>query len=275
MRENNGGEPIEPGAYERLFITELPTIKRVIASIARRYRLPASDAEDFASEVYLRLVADDYKVLRQFRGRASLQTFLSVVIRRMYCDYRNARWGKWRPSAASRTAGDAAVLLERLTQRDGLTFDEACATIQGRAQRPIDPAALAATFGRFRRRGRPRLVNVDELADTLRSESTADERIRTAEEGLAWSAALTELDAVCAGQSDSDRLLLKFRFGFGLPVSVIARRLHLNQKQLYRRLDRILLQLRKSLEARGMIGRDLLACVGKNFVSPSQVATFK
>ena len=249
----------------------LPAIKRVIASVARRYRLPASEAEEFAGDVFLRIVSDNYAVLRKFRGRSSLQTFLNVVVRRMYFDYQNARRGKWRPATASRRAGDTAVLLDRLTQRDGLTFDEAMATIQAGSQRPVDRDALTATFGRLRRRGRPRFVDVEEVAESLQGDSSADERVRGAEDRGVLNAALTQLDAVCSDQSDSDRLVLKLHFGFGLPVSVIARRLNLNQKQLYRRVDRILVQLRKSLESRGIIGRGILPCLGKNLVIPAKV----
>ena len=40
-------------------------------------------------------------------------------------DWRNARWGKWRPSAEARRQGALATHLERLMRRDGLTFEEA------------------------------------------------------------------------------------------------------------------------------------------------------
>jgi RNA polymerase sigma factor for flagellar operon FliA len=263
--------PAESAAHERLFIEELPMIRRVIASVARKYHLPADDADEFAGEVFLRLVSDNYAVLRKFQGRSSMQTFLNVVIRRIYIDCQTARWGKWRPSSASRRAGDTAVLLDRLTKRDHLTFDEAVATIEAR-QGTVDRDALAKTYARFRRHGRPRFVDVEGLPDTLPCDSTADERVRCVEENGVLSAALRQLESLCSHLSDSDRLLLRFHFGVGLPVSVIARRLQVNQKQLYRRLDRILVQLRKSLESRGIAGREILPCLGSNLVLPSEAA---
>ena len=41
-------------------------------------------------------------------------------------------WGRWRPAAAARQVGPAAVLLERLVYRDGLPFDEACEVLRTR-----------------------------------------------------------------------------------------------------------------------------------------------
>lgn len=45
-------------------------------------------AEDLESEVRLRLLEDDYAVLRKHRGDSSLVTCLTVVIANMFRDYR-------------------------------------------------------------------------------------------------------------------------------------------------------------------------------------------
>src|SRR5882672_5077367 len=58
---------------EQVFLAELPMIRRLLASIARRQRLSASEAEDFASEVHLRIISNDYAILRKFRGHSSLR----------------------------------------------------------------------------------------------------------------------------------------------------------------------------------------------------------
>src|SRR5690554_6597075 len=97
---------------EQLFVENLPLIHRVTAAVARQNRLSVDDAEEFAATVHLRLIADDYAVLRKFRGRSSLQTFLKVVIQRICLDFRDAQWGKWRSSAAARRHGEVAIRLE-------------------------------------------------------------------------------------------------------------------------------------------------------------------
>src|SRR5438067_8723221 len=99
---------------EQIFVAELPTIRALVSTLTRRHRLSPADAEDFLSEVQVRIISNDYAVLRKFDSRCKLRTFLDTVIRRMFLDYRNAQWGRWRLSARSRRHGELAVQLERL-----------------------------------------------------------------------------------------------------------------------------------------------------------------
>ncbi|MFN0052834.1 MAG: RNA polymerase sigma factor [Planctomycetales bacterium] len=50
---------------------------------ARSVRLTPEDVDDLCAEVFLALLDRDFAVLRQFRGSASLATYLSVVARRV------------------------------------------------------------------------------------------------------------------------------------------------------------------------------------------------
>ena len=50
---------------------------------ARSLRLSADDRDDLTGEVFLTLVKDDFAVLRRFRGKSSLATYLTVVARRV------------------------------------------------------------------------------------------------------------------------------------------------------------------------------------------------
>jgi RNA polymerase sigma-70 factor (ECF subfamily) len=52
--------------------------------------LRAEDTEDLAAEILLQMVANDYAVLRQFRGHSSLATYLTVIARRI-CVHELAR----------------------------------------------------------------------------------------------------------------------------------------------------------------------------------------
>src|SRR5207302_6805108 len=104
---------------EGLFLSSLPVIDEVVAHVCRRHRLSATEADDFAGEVRLRLIERDYEPLRRFEGRSSLRTYLTVVVHRYFLDYRNKLWGKWRPSMEAKRFGAAAILFERLQVRDG------------------------------------------------------------------------------------------------------------------------------------------------------------
>jgi RNA polymerase sigma-70 factor (ECF subfamily) len=49
----------------------------------RSARVGPEDLEDIAAEVMLKLVANDFRVLREFRGESSLATYLTVIARRI------------------------------------------------------------------------------------------------------------------------------------------------------------------------------------------------
>ena len=91
-------------AGEALFLSQLDVIERVISFVCVRHHLPGSDADDFGSHVKLRLIESDYAILKKFEGRSSLRTYLTVVIQRLFLDYRISAWGKWRPSAEAKRA---------------------------------------------------------------------------------------------------------------------------------------------------------------------------
>jgi RNA polymerase sigma-70 factor (ECF subfamily) len=75
----------EPGSWNDFVDRFLSLIYHVIQYTAhlRSARLPPEDVEDIAAEVLVQIVADDYKVLRQFKGHASLATYLTVIARRI------------------------------------------------------------------------------------------------------------------------------------------------------------------------------------------------
>jgi RNA polymerase sigma-70 factor (ECF subfamily) len=82
----------QPGAWNDFVDRFLGLIYHVIRHTAHLRSVPLGpeDTEDLAAEVLLQLVANDYAVLRQFRGKASLATYLTVIARRM-CVHELAR----------------------------------------------------------------------------------------------------------------------------------------------------------------------------------------
>lgn len=75
----------EPGAWNDFVDRYMGLIYHVIhhVSHARSAILTPEDVEDLAAEVFLGIVDDDYKVLRDFRKEAALPTYLTVVARRI------------------------------------------------------------------------------------------------------------------------------------------------------------------------------------------------
>src|SRR5207302_145608 len=75
----------QPGSWNDFVDRFLSLIYHAIHYTAhlRSARVTPEDVEDIAAEVMLQIVADDYKVLRQFKGHASLATYLTVIARRI------------------------------------------------------------------------------------------------------------------------------------------------------------------------------------------------
>lgn len=75
----------QPGAWNDFVDRFLSLIYHVVKYSAhlRSAQLAPVDVEDIAQEVLLQIVADDYKLLRQFKGNANLSTYLTVVARRI------------------------------------------------------------------------------------------------------------------------------------------------------------------------------------------------
>ena len=76
-----------------VYLGQLEVINRISKTRCKRYGLFGADAEDFASEVRLRLLEDDYAVIRKHRGDSTMNTFLAVVIGNLFRGYRIRTWG--------------------------------------------------------------------------------------------------------------------------------------------------------------------------------------
>jgi RNA polymerase sigma factor for flagellar operon FliA len=251
----SGGHVPPSVDYEQLLVSNLPLISSIAKRAAVAQRMPF---DDFTADVILRLMDRHYGVLRQFRWQCSLATFLKTVVKRMSLDVRIAQWGKWRPSTRSRLAGPTVVALERLTIRDGLPFEQACAILRT-SHRVVDTRLLEAHHRAFVPRQRVRFVEMNAIVDEPASTESADRTMVEAEAGRTLDEAIAALDAALGALSAADRALIALRFRDGLSVAEIARALDLDQKRLHRRYAVLLKRLRKALEQR-RLSRQLVLC---------------
>lgn len=241
---------------QELFQRHLPDVERVVGVVCRHHHLPTEDAKDFASTVHLKLIEDDYGVLRKFRGTSEMSTFLTVVIKRLFLDYCNHLWGKWRPSKAAERLGPLAIWLEKLLVRDGYTLTEACRILQISHKVETSGAELEALAARLPMRVRHGREDEDKLASVPAGESSrADRRIWRQEHGAIRDKVLTSLDEALAELPAEDRLIIKMRTE--LPVVEIARALGLEVRPLYRRIERIHAALQAKLQRAGIRREDV------------------
>lgn len=237
-----------------LFATHLHTLNSAIAHTCRTHRLAADAADEFSSWARLRLLDHDQAVLRRFEGRSSLRTFLIAVVERLYLDWRNAQWGKWRPTADARRLGAAAMELECLVLRDRLTYEEAVQTLVARglaSERECD-----RLWAQLPRRPRRQRTGEDVLA-AVPSGASASQPLDDAERQAEAARLCAALARVLAALDERDRLLIELRYWGGHTVARIATMTGEDQKALYRRYDRLTAELRRRLEAEGLGTRAL------------------
>lgn len=243
---------------EDIYLQNLRLIERIAASAARRSHAGPDESAEFIQEACVRLLDDDYAIIRKFEGRSSFSTYLTTVIHNLYKQWRVAQWGKWRPSAEAKRLGEKAITLERLITRDGLTFDEAVLTLTTPADSCYTVSELEALYVRLPlRQPRPVLVSDDELPETPALDMEADDRLESRDRERSARTAARALDDVLQTFGAEDRLILQMRFWHGRTAPEIARALHLDQKKVYKRVEKLCAVLRRGLERAGVTKEDV------------------
>jgi RNA polymerase sigma factor for flagellar operon FliA len=247
--------------HQRLLIDHLDLIAQIVRTVGRRRHLSVAERDDFASFVNLRLVEDDYAILRKFQNRSSLWTYLAAVIERLSLDFCVEKWGRWRPSAMAERLGPIAVVLERLVTRDAHTVDEAIEIVRTHHDAGLTYTQLRTMWDQLPPRLRATEVG-EEAADALSSDDTADARIEDAARRAAVERLQRALHAAFDQIAAQDRVLIALRFDQDLSIVDIAQLTGSSVPTLHRRLDKSVKQLRAALAAAGIDPRDVRNLIG-------------
>ncbi|HSU14725.1 MAG TPA: hypothetical protein VLK66_11540 [Longimicrobium sp.] len=241
-----------------LFLDSLPAIEGIAASICRMYSVWGDDAEEFASWAKERLMEDDYAVLRKYRGESELNTFLTVVVTRLFHAHTRERLGRWRPSAVAERLGQVAKDLEVLVNRDGCTLQEAGERLRTSGRTDMSDIELARLLARLPARSplRPVEVGADPL-DLSPAASRADERIQAEEMERQRRTVRAALFRAMRTLKPEERVIVRMNLADGRSVADVARALKLDQRALYRRIERLRQQLKVSMENQGISGGDV------------------
>ncbi|HYC92742.1 MAG TPA: sigma-70 family RNA polymerase sigma factor [Thermoanaerobaculia bacterium] len=242
-----------------LLIRELPLIERITRAICRRNGLDPDSIEDFTAEVRLRLVKDDYAILRAYEGRSQFKTYIAAVVRRLLIDQRRRDWGKWHDSAEAQRIGEIGVDVERSLHREGRSIQETHRQLEdkypGVALETIE--VIAARLPAKMRRNR---VDIDE-AMSVQTHGDAERPVVQADLAARIS---TVVCTFIDGLPEEDQLLLRLRFDSEMTVAQIARSLHRDQQVLYRRLYKHFHDLRDALTAASVDAQSVEELIGSD-----------
>ncbi len=253
--------PSVPADPRRMLLAQWPDLRRTVRALGRTHRLPDDEIGDLLGDVAVRLMHDDFAVLRKFRGHSGLATYLHTVAYRVLLDRRIRQWGKWRPSSRARALGPVAIRFEQLVGRDGFSAVEARTLLGPAGGAALDAGQADRLAARVRRPRRPRLLGLD-----LAMEMPVDPPQHQA---LDASGVAGEVSRVCAvmrqavaNLSAADAAFLRDRFVHGYSIADVARRTGADQKRLYRRYARILRGLRGDLERGAVTAAEVRPLIG-------------
>ncbi|HET6232400.1 MAG TPA: sigma-70 family RNA polymerase sigma factor [Longimicrobiaceae bacterium] len=249
---------------EALFLEHLDWIEKVAARLCRHKGVPESDAEDFAAWIKIELIKDDYAVIGNYRGESLLRTYLTTVITRRFHDYWRGRLGRWRPSAMAARMGPPAPELEALVHRDGYTLSQAAEKLRTGGRTTLSDAQLARLLASLPARPPMRVVEVtsDVALDVAPDRSGADGGLAAAEAGERRDEINEALRRAMDRLEPEDQMIVRMHLVDGYTLADVARALRLEQKPLYRRVERLLKQLREYLENGGVRGEDVRDMLG-------------
>jgi len=240
---------------DQLFLKHLPFIKKVIEHSCRRYHLSREETEDFSQQVMVKLIDDDYAVFRKFKGGSSLETYLTTVVKNFLMDYINHLWGKVRPSEEAKRLGPVAVRLERLV-RDGFTLDEACEILRTNYGVKLSREELLDLWSRLPRRTARQMKGEEELENVAVEGVDPEEAVRNKEREARHAEIRAALLRILGGLPAEDRIIIRMWMD-GFKIVDISKARKLEQKPLYRRIEKILKDLRKALQELGFGPEDI------------------
>lgn len=244
--------------FSQLLERELPLIEKITNVIGRRSGMSADEIEEFTAEVKLRLVKNEYSILRAFAGRSSFSTYIASVIGRMLIDYRRHHFGKWHDSAEAKRLGRLGIDVERAMQRDGRTLEQTLTLL-----REKHPGVTIDEIERIARllptRIRHKLVPIEE-AESIENHSDVD-RVERMDMAARISAVVSAfIDKLPRGE----QLIFRLRFDCDMTVAQISRSLQRDQQVLYRLLYKHFAALRAELTNVGVDARAVEDLIGSD-----------
>ena len=254
--------------YQRLLLDHLDLVDQIVRTTGRRRHLSATEREDFASFVRLRLVEDDYAILRKFQNRSTLWTYLAAVIERMSLDFCAEKWGRWRPSAMAERLGPIAVTLERLVTRDSHTIEEAMEIVRTNHGVGNSYAELRRIWDQLPVRVRTSEVG-EEAAATVSGSDTSEITVEDSDRQKNIERLQRALAAAFEQIAAQDRVVIALRFDQDLSMVEIAKLTGSSVPTLHRRLDKSVKQLRLALTSEGFDPREIAELIGHHSIALS------
>ena len=239
-----------PKAY---LVKHLPVIDAAIKVACRRHEILDDQAEEFASHTKLKLIENDYHLIRSFQGKSSFRTYLFTVINRIFIDWLRMMKGRWRPSEYAKRLGQMGIKLEELMARKKLSYQEACYAIKINHGVNIDSREFRKLADKISKQlsTNPRQVDIP-LEKINNSESTLKDPVIDKNSQEIREKIVSIIKDVSESLEANDKLILKMHFHDNLGISVISRILKQKRHGVDARLKFILVGFKEKILANGI-----------------------
>jgi RNA polymerase sigma factor (sigma-70 family) len=236
-------------------------VEAIIRAVCFRNRLKPEDTEDFASEVKLRLVENDYRILRVFTGKSSIETYLTTVIANTVRDLIRERDGRWRPSEEAKRLGEIAERIEELVYRFRYPFHEAYQILTTNFGFKQSEREVREIFFKLKpREERSIRVSCEEEIHDVRG--TPEMQMVAAEQNLLENKIACIIDEMREQLSATDRMMLRMAFEDNLKLTVIAEQLRLTRAEVDRRIREVLIGFKRGILQQGINYNDVRELIG-------------
>ena len=236
----------------------LGVIGEAIEAVSRRHRLNQEEQEEFSSEAFLKILDDGCKVLRAYKGKASMKAYLVGVLTRFLYNFRDRQWGKWQPSAEAKRLGGEAVLLEKLLTRDEYSHQEAFEMLTTNHRLAWSVEYFEEMVAKLPVRHKRRHLNQEVLEFLPTDAHMGEDRLRQQEARGLRSRTGRVLRSELAKLSGRERLVIRMHYHDGFSVATIAKLLDTDAKKLYRFFELIRQRFRHHLENAGVVEKEIM-----------------
>lgn len=236
-------------------LARLSLIEHIIERTCQRFRFLDQDADDFRSSVLLRLVENDYALLRGFRGESRWSTYLTAIIRNQARDFLVEKNGRWHFSKAAQEGTLDAMWLERLW-RDGYSLEESIEYLVRVGLTRSNRQELRSLAEDLPKRT-PRIMVREEALFSVESPSRSDARLESEAQKRAALRLAEALAQALNALDPSERQLIFLQYRQGFSLVEIASQMGLACRAIYTLRARCLRRLRRFLERRGVSREDL------------------
>lgn len=292
--ERHPSKGLEGGSYARLITDNLAYIEKqcrraVLQSMSGAggdgFTAGSDDgldldnqSDELLNEVLDRLREDDFKALREFKGKAKLTTYLTTIVANLVIDLVRQKKGRSRARERARELGGVAERLYELVYHRGCTLSQAHShlEIDHGINEPLEE--LQAMLDKIRGRGaRSQMMlasDPEEVWLVPGTKVTLEDEVeyvvpdprKDAEavliETQRESSARQAVQDLLAGLDGEERFLLRLRFptdgSYPKSFKEIGKLVGATENGVDARIRRILVRFRESLLRRGLTLKDLV-----------------